>query len=111
VTDVDDAKWLYTEIGQRIRKARTRVELTQQALADQAGVSRASIANIETGNQQLTLHTLWSIADAVEVSPCKLLTDWQRKAQFSNDLFPDDVPAATRAALTRITVGQSRTRR
>lgn len=38
--------------------------LTQQQLADKIGLSRGSVANIETGRQQMLLHQLRDIARA-----------------------------------------------
>jgi len=45
------------EIGQRLKKQRLRRNLTQQNLADQAGVSRTTISDMEQGSpfQVLTL--------------------------------------------------------
>jgi transcriptional regulator with XRE-family HTH domain len=101
---VADDDWLYLEVGRRIRSARTKARLTQSALADAADLARTSITNIEMGNQQPTLHALWRIADAVQVSPCDLLPPWPSplSSKASAPPLPDDVPTATRAALLRI---------
>lgn len=42
--------------------------MTQLELAQKTGLSRASIANIERGQQNVGLHHLFSIANALEVS-------------------------------------------
>ena len=107
---VEDQDWLYREIGRRIREARLRVSLTQVELAHRAGLARTSITNIEMGNQQPTVHALWRIADAVQAPPCELLPEWPHRHADTDSQLPDDVPAATRAALLRIDAKQTKRR-
>jgi transcriptional regulator with XRE-family HTH domain len=64
---------LYSEIGAAIREARDEAGITQKELADRAGMSRASIANIEAGRQQFPLHVLYRIARALDVDATRLL--------------------------------------
>lgn len=99
---VEREDWLYKEIGGRIREARHKAGLTQIALGEAAGLSRTSITNIEMGNQQPTVHALWRIAEAAGVSPCSLLPASSRRDEPPPVRIPEDVPAATRAALLRI---------
>ena len=47
--------------------------MSQQGLATAAGVSRASIVNIENGRHRVQLHVLYDIARALGVSPSELL--------------------------------------
>jgi transcriptional regulator with XRE-family HTH domain len=49
------------------------VPVTQQQLADQAGLTRSSIANVEAGRQRVPLHVLAAIALALKVEPQDLL--------------------------------------
>jgi transcriptional regulator with XRE-family HTH domain len=107
---VEDQDWLYREIGRRIRDARRRASLTQVDLAQKAGLARTSITNIEMGNQQPTIHALWRIADSVQTSPCDLLPKWPRQPAGADSFLPNDVPAATRAALLRIDARQTKRR-
>lgn len=102
---MDDLDWLDSELGKRIRTAResTTPRLTQNALARRAGLARTSITNIETGNQQPTLHALWRIADALGVSPCELLPSWPPAGtRPGTSILPQDVPQGTRAFLERL---------
>ena len=111
---VNELEWLDRELGRNIRAARERAvpRLTQEDLAGRAGLARTSITNIESGNQQPTLHALWHIAEALAVSPCELLPAWPRSGTpASNTDLPSDVPDGTRAFLERIAATPSRQRR
>ena len=94
--------WLYAEIGRRVRDARRSAGLTQVALGQSVGLARTSITNIETGNQQPTVHALWRIGGVLGVSPCALLPDWPAEPVRTDPRLPDDVPEATRAILIKI---------
>lgn len=52
-------------IGDRIRQLRTAQNLTQQQLADMAGVTKANICNIERGAYSVGLDVLHKIATAL----------------------------------------------
>lgn len=58
-------KDIYREVGRHIRRYRATVPRTQAQLAAEIGISRASLANIEAGRQQVLLHHLYAIADAL----------------------------------------------
>jgi transcriptional regulator with XRE-family HTH domain len=58
---------LYELFGQRVRKARKACKLTQEALASRVTMTRTSVTNIEKGRQKLLLHTLFDLADALQV--------------------------------------------
>jgi transcriptional regulator with XRE-family HTH domain len=65
-------KYLYKQVGALIASHR-RGKLSQSSLAACLNLSRSSIANIERGEQAIQLHALFSIADALSVSPGSLL--------------------------------------
>lgn len=52
------------EIGERIRRARKRAKLSQQALADRANVSKGAVRNLEAGRGS-TLGTFISAVRAL----------------------------------------------
>jgi transcriptional regulator with XRE-family HTH domain len=56
---------LYGEVGRRLRQARVTQGLSQERLAQQLGVSRASVVNIEAGRQRAPLHLLWQFSEAL----------------------------------------------
>jgi transcriptional regulator with XRE-family HTH domain len=54
-------------VGERVRALRRRRGLTQLRLAQRAGFSRPSVANVEAGRQNLSLRRLCALADALGV--------------------------------------------
>lgn len=68
-----ESERLYELVGQKVERERRKAKLTQTQLAQCCGLARGSIANIESGNQRPTLHTLWSLADALGVDMRSLL--------------------------------------
>ncbi|HTV30493.1 MAG TPA: helix-turn-helix transcriptional regulator [Xanthobacteraceae bacterium] len=64
---------IYQQIGVAIRVRRKKQSLTQHQLAAQVGVSRAALANIETGRQRVFVHQLYALAAALQMTPHELL--------------------------------------
>ena len=64
---------LYKLVGKRVGQHRKARGLSQTELANRCGLTRGSIANIELGNQRPTLHTLFTVAEALAVEPPVLL--------------------------------------
>lgn len=62
-----------SELGLRIATARSAAQLTQQRLADAAGVSLPTIFKIEQGRRAPSDTTLHAIADALHTTPDHLL--------------------------------------
>ena len=60
------------ELGRRIRKLRLAKHLTQQALAEKAGVNDKHIGVIERTGKDLAFSTIVRIAAALEVSVAEL---------------------------------------
>ena len=65
----------YRAIGKRIKIARIKADLTQEALAEKASLSATHMSNIETGNSKLSLPTIVSLANALGVSVDEFLCD------------------------------------
>lgn len=57
---------LYKAIGAAVKKARTERGLSQEDLAKVARLTRTSITNLESGKQQVPLHSLYEIAAAID---------------------------------------------
>ncbi len=64
---------LYREFGRLLKARRKDAQLTQDDVANKVGLVRTSITNIERGRQQVSLHTLYALADAVGVAPQELM--------------------------------------
>jgi transcriptional regulator with XRE-family HTH domain len=65
--------------GARVRAARQRQELTLEALAAAAGVSRATLSNLERGEHSPSLTAATNVARALGVSLAELLGDEDRR--------------------------------
>jgi len=64
---------IYERIGVLIKERRNNLPITQERLAEKLGLSRASLANIETGRQRVLVHQLYAIANALQLKPTDLL--------------------------------------
>lgn len=64
---------VYKTIGAIIRKRRRRLEWPQAKLALRLGISRATLANIETGRQRILVHHLYGLAEILEMKPSDFL--------------------------------------
>jgi transcriptional regulator with XRE-family HTH domain len=61
--------------GGNVRRYRQEAGLSQEAVAELMGVDRAYVSGIERGRQNVTLLTIWQIAQALRVRPADLLDD------------------------------------
>ncbi len=65
----------YKSIGKRVKISRIRAELTQEKLAEIVDLSPTHLSNIETGTTRVSLQTIVSIANALDVTTDDLLCD------------------------------------
>lgn len=94
MADFDD---LYGEVGRKLRQARVTQGFSQERLAQQLGISRASVVNIEAGRQRAPLHLLWQLSEALATDLSMLIP---RREELS--------PTAREAALDPAMVKQIR---
>lgn len=73
VSGKQDVEQELVRLGQSIRAQRKALGLTQEALADAAGIDRAHMGKIERGERNLTLLNLSRIARAVGLKPSDVL--------------------------------------
>ena len=66
----------YVAVGKKISEARRRFPKTQEALAADLSVNRATVVNIERGRQQLLLHTIVRIARSLNVTTESLIPEF-----------------------------------
>jgi transcriptional regulator with XRE-family HTH domain len=64
---------IYKHIGEIIKARRRKLGLKQEALAGQMGISRGSLANVETGRQNILVHQLYKYAATLQLEPFDLL--------------------------------------
>jgi len=64
---------LYKQLGEKVKKARTKAGFTQEELANKAGLHRTYIAGIETGRRNISVKSLEKIAKALDVKTNDLL--------------------------------------
>jgi len=56
---------LGSQIGSNIRNARKRRKLKMESLAEQSGISRPTLSNIESGNLSVSLGSYLSVLNAL----------------------------------------------
>lgn len=66
----------YILLGKRIRSERMKLNLTQEKLAEDAGISTAYLGQIERGERNVTLDKLLPIANRLGVTVDFLLSDY-----------------------------------
>jgi len=59
--------------GRRLRALRTERGLSQEALADLAGIHRTYVGSVERGERNIALDNIHAFADALGVSPALLV--------------------------------------
>ncbi len=64
---------LYKELGRIIRSKRKKLKIKQEDLANQLGLSRASIVNIEQGRHKPQIHVLYELCSIFSCSPSDIL--------------------------------------
>ena len=74
---------LYVLVGQRVARLRTAARMSQTVLASRCELARGTVANIESGRQRPTFHTLWVIADALQTDIAELMPTRADFATFS----------------------------
>lgn len=60
-------------LGTRIRQLRTEKSLSQEELADRAGLHRTYIGAVERGERNVSLDNILAIAQALKVTASELL--------------------------------------
>ncbi|MCJ2185221.1 helix-turn-helix domain-containing protein [Novosphingobium beihaiensis] len=65
---------LRTRFGRLVKAHRVRLGITQEALAERAGISTDMVSKIESGNSGARFGVIVQLADALEVDPAELFT-------------------------------------
>ncbi|HEV7772626.1 MAG: helix-turn-helix domain-containing protein [Conexibacter sp.] len=67
--------------GRTLRKARRDRDLSQEALADEAGLSAKHVGEIERANKDPRLTTVLKLADALELSSNELFRAFDERLE------------------------------
>ena len=77
-SNISEIDW--EDIGRRIRQRRQVLGLTQESLANNAGIETPTLNRIENNRTKIRLDSLIKIANALEVSTDELLRNSLRNA-------------------------------
>ena len=66
-------KDILRKFGERIREERKKLNISQEELADRAGVHRTYIGMIERAERNITIINIYKISKALKIEPYKLL--------------------------------------
>lgn len=83
-------------IGENVKTARLKANLTQECLAELAGVHWQTVSYVENGKFPCSVVTFFKISQALETSPNRLL---------------DGLPEADKARLAKIKKAMARKRK
>lgn len=61
------------QFGERVRARRTELELSQERLAERAGLHWTFVGQVERGQRNLSLHNICKLAQALQVDPGVLM--------------------------------------
>ena len=96
---------IYKTIGGIIRQRRRRLELPQTKLAALLGISRATLASIETGRQRVLVHHLYAFADALDMKPGELLPQMIKSgsaSEWAQFPIPSDLKPQQKEQIARL---------
>ncbi|WP_406676491.1 helix-turn-helix domain-containing protein [Moorella sp. ACPs] len=83
-------------LGNKLKRLREKMGLTQKELAQQVGISHSLIGQIETDRIQPSLATLSSLAEALGVSTCYFLMEEDEEDLYLGYRLPADIREALR---------------
>jgi transcriptional regulator with XRE-family HTH domain len=99
---------IYKHIGAVIKARRKTLGLKQETLAAKLGISRGSLANVETGRQSVLVHQLYRFAAVLELTPIDLLPPPSKehfRASHTELPLPDDLKAQQKEQIARLFEG------
>ncbi|MGH9459787.1 MAG: helix-turn-helix transcriptional regulator [Vicinamibacteria bacterium] len=76
-----DARDLFLSFGQAVRERRNSLGLSQEELADRAGLHRTYVGSIERGERNPSLLNIARIAHALKLRPSELMPELPREGR------------------------------
>jgi transcriptional regulator with XRE-family HTH domain len=91
---------LAVRFGRNLWRQRRRADLSQQELADLAGLHRVDLGRIERGEQQPRLDTILKVSAGIGVSPCELMAGlrWYPGREIEGEFYVEDDSASSSAS-------------
>jgi len=96
-----------TTVGERVKQRRRELGLSQDALAQRAGISKSFLSDLETGKRSLGAETLLDLARAMGLSLDYLMTGKESRKQKPEVKIPASL--ATFAAKEGLSMRQALT--
>lgn len=99
---------LYRALGRAVAKRRNELKLTQAFVAERIGLTRASLANIETGRQKLLLHQVYRLANVLQLgsildlAPASFTVEAEQGGKPRDDALPVDPKKVTQTQKRQI---------
>lgn len=101
----------YQQLGEKLKKARTDANKSQEALAQTLGLSRVTVVNIEKGRQKILVHNLVDAANFLEVKLSDLIPSEQNDIEVNQEIvskinrkFTDELKANSVQNFVRTTL-------
>lgn len=79
------------QVGKRVRRTRTQMQLTRERFAEQVGISPQFLAEIENGKKGMSADTLFKICNSFDLS-----ADYILLGRASSEQLSDPVQKALR---------------
>ena len=86
----------YIDLGLKIRQLLRQKSMTQEQLAEMAGISPSFLGHIERGTRVASVDTLVALCNALEVTPDYLLS----ASLNQSNTYPDTLSSGQRARLS-----------
>jgi transcriptional regulator with XRE-family HTH domain len=68
----------YQDVGNLIRTFRKLKDINQESLAEQLGISRISLVNIENGKQRVPLHVLIEVTNILKIPLKEVIPSFEK---------------------------------
>ena len=72
---MQDAMVLFRAFGLAVRRARERLGVSQEALAELADLHRTYVGSVERGERNISLINIVALSRALQTTPTKLMAD------------------------------------
>lgn len=99
---------IYSALGEAVAIRRKAMSLTQAQVAAKVGISRASIANIESGRQKVLLHQVYLMAEALKLPSIMALLPkslLRGESDLSVPISRDDISERQKAQVSDALMG------